>query len=287
VQPHFQFDGRTGSVLARRQDRVDLWSLSAECPPVLTGRIGLRSLAGEIRSCAASSNEKIITAGASATMARVFPLDHTDEDVGLVVSGHDMSLPPAPVKQVLESRIGKIRSLGTKFAELLSGIAGSQDKAMLGRRRSLCVVAIAADSRSLFVGCDLPFDVEHSSLVVAWSTNSLILLDLSNGGVTKLHVPEWVKQPTTCVSASSDSKPALFSGGHLWFISSFGNGLQDENCSVSKKDKSAGKHHDLGWHDSLLGTCILDRQRMALMHRPWSLVASTLPDTVPRKVYGT
>jgi WD40 repeat protein len=378
VQPAVQFDGRTGSVLARHQNRVDLWSISAERPPLLTIRLGLPSLAGEIRSCTASSNQRVI-AVASADVARIFLLDRAHQDSHQVVSGHsEHPLTPTQGNSGFEARIGKVRPLGTKFAKLLSGISGSPDMAILGRRRSLCLVAITADARSLFVGFGLPFNVEsmdllpvavktlrwrivedlgcdsqtdrlirivistgrrrlfavsdssglvtvidldgpgckaedsvsslphivarfktgglitamafaddNSRLAIAWSTNNAVFLDLSNSNITKLHIPEWVKQPTTCISISADVKSVVFSGGHHCVISSAETVEQEAQVSDNEPGESREVCHDLGWQDSLLGTCILGRQRIVLMHRPWSLVASTLPDTVPRKVYGT
>jgi WD40 repeat protein len=372
TQPPVQFIGRTGGILTRYHDRVDLWSLSSDNPPVLTVRLALQSLGGGIRSCAASSNQRII-AVASSSMARIFVMDPVRTDVNAELADRS-GTSSARESAMYERGATVVRPLGAVYSSLLTGLAGSRDMTIFGRRRTLCLLAITACGRSLFVGDGIPFsddsqeekttnlrtgrwgmknhlgcDVDtdrllriaisssrrrlfavsdssghvavfdmdanggssdilspphnvrrfnadglttamafadnNSVLAVALSAGEVALLDLLTGSTTKIHVPDWVKQPTTCISLSPDLNSIVMSGGHHCIIAS--TGKHQPKKPIGQSDQSCDMCHDLGWYDNLQGTFIFGSQRMALVHRPWNLVTSTLPDVIPRKVYGT
>jgi WD40 repeat protein len=130
------------------------------------------------------------------------------------------------------------------------------------------------------------FSADGSRLVMTTSTGAMFVADLVSKQVLTLnHVPAKVACAATSLSFSPDSTSVVLSGGDTCYVV----GLEVP-CATSYEqndvEKPAPSSHDLGRHENIIGSCVLGKNRLALVHRPWNLVAQSLPSMMPRKVFG-
>jgi WD40 repeat protein len=173
-----------------------------------------------------------------------------------------------------------------------SGLVSVIDVGDDGGEDGQCAPVPVASHRVSSPVVAMGFSPDGSRLAITCTSGSIFVLTVQCKTLWTLrHVPAKVASLATCVSFSPSGKAIVLSGSNKCFIAtvdvpSIPVGSASHFSKAAVTGESSPGLHDLGRHENVIATCVLGKDRLAIVYRPWDLVSKSLPSAIPRKVFG-